>query len=50
MGLRILILIFPIIALAVGILAIYKYPLDGERLKQVKEDLERIHVEKKSKL
>jgi GPH family glycoside/pentoside/hexuronide:cation symporter len=50
MGLRILISIFPIIALAIGILVIYKYPLDGERLRKVKEKLEIIHGEKKSKV
>jgi GPH family glycoside/pentoside/hexuronide:cation symporter len=50
MGLRILMALFPIIALIIGISAIYKYPLDGEKLKKVKEDLAKIHVEKKSKI
>jgi len=49
-SLRILISIFPIIALLIGIFVIYKYPLDGERLKQVKEQCRKIHQEKKSKL
>jgi GPH family glycoside/pentoside/hexuronide:cation symporter len=50
MGLRLLMALFPIIAIVIGIFAIYKYPLDGERLKKIKEDLARIHAEKKSKL
>ena len=52
-GLRALIVIFPAIALGIGILAIYKYPLDGERLIKVKEEVRKIHegkisVKKKS--
>ncbi len=49
-SLRILISIFPIIALLIGIFVIYKYPLDGARLKKVKEQCEKLHKEKKSKL
>jgi len=49
-SLRILISIFPIIALLIGIFVIYKYPLDGERLKEVKERRAKLHQEKKSKL
>ncbi len=49
-GLRSLISIFPIIALLIAIFVIYKYPLDGERLKEVKELREKLHAEKKSKL
>jgi GPH family glycoside/pentoside/hexuronide:cation symporter len=47
-GLRILIFVFPAIALGIGILAIFKYPLDGERLLKVKEELEKIHEKKKA--
>ena len=47
-GLRTLIFIFPAIALGVGILAMFKYPLDGERLLKVKENLEKIHEKKKA--
>ncbi len=50
MILRILMSLLPIIALVIAILAIYKYPLDGERLKQVKEALKKIHEEKKAKI
>jgi GPH family glycoside/pentoside/hexuronide:cation symporter len=49
-GLRSLMSIYPIIALLIAMLVIYKYPLDGEKLKKVKEQMERIHAEKKSKL
>lgn len=48
-GLRALIVIFPAIALAIALLVIYKYPLDGERLIKVKEELQKIHDEKKSR-
>ena len=49
-GLRALMFIFPAIALVIGIIVIYKYPLDGERLRQVKEDLQKLHDEKRSKV
>ncbi len=49
MTLRILMALLPIIALSIAILAIYKYPLTGDKLKEVKKELERIHIEKKSK-
>ena len=49
-GLRSLMSIYPIIALLIAILVIYKYPLDDDVLKKVKEQGERIHAEKKSKL
>jgi GPH family glycoside/pentoside/hexuronide:cation symporter len=49
-GLRLLICIFPAIALGVAIFAIYKYPLDGEYLKKVKANLQILHEQKKSKI
>ncbi|MBA7648689.1 hypothetical protein ES703_56477 [subsurface metagenome] len=49
-GLRVLMCIFPIIALVIAILAIYKFPLDGEYLRSVKEKLQKIHEEKKLKV
>ena len=49
-GLKTLMFIFPAIALCIVILSIYKYPLDGEILKKVKEELEKIHQDKKSKI
>lgn len=49
-GLRSLMFIYPAIALVIAIIAICFYPLDGERLKQVKEQREKIHHEKKLKI
>jgi len=48
--LRSLMFIYPAIALIIAIIAIYFYPLDGDVLKQVKEQREKIHQEKKSKM
>jgi len=50
LGLRILFFVFPAIALTIGILAIYKYPLHGEKLKVVKEKLQEIHAAKKARV
>lgn len=49
-GLKALMVIFPIIALIVAILAIYKYPLDDEKLVKVKEGVKKLHEEKHSKI
>jgi glycoside/pentoside/hexuronide:cation symporter, GPH family len=49
-GLRILMFVFPAIALSIGILSMYKYPLDGDRLKQVKINLQGLHEQKKARL
>ena len=40
--------VYPSVALIIAILSIYKYPLHGDKLKQVKEDLAKIHEQKKS--
>jgi Na+/melibiose symporter-like transporter len=50
LSLRILMFVYPAVALLIAILSIYKYPLDGEKLKQVKEELQKIHEEKKSRI
>jgi len=50
LGLRLLSFVFPAIALVVIILAMYKFPLDGIYLAEVKEKLAVIHEEKKSKI
>lgn len=50
MGLRTLMFVYPAVALVIAILAVYKYPLDGEKLIKVKEELQRLHEEKKSKI
>jgi len=49
-GLRALMVIFPTIALIIAMIANYKYPLDGEYLKEVKEKLLKLHEEKISKI
>lgn len=49
-GLRSLMFIYPAIALLIAIIAIFFYPLDGERLKQIKQQRENIHREKKLKI
>ena len=49
-GLRALIFIFPAIALAIGILAIYKYPLHGERLRNVQEKVKELHEQKRARV
>ncbi len=50
MGLRTLMFVFPAVALVIAILAVYKYPLDGEKLIKVREEVQRLHEEKKSKI
>jgi len=49
LGLRLLGFLFPAIALLVIILAMYKYPLDGKYLGEIKEKLVEIHQQKKAK-
>jgi GPH family glycoside/pentoside/hexuronide:cation symporter len=49
-GLKILMFALPAIALVIAALAIYKYPLHGERLLKVKEERQKIHDQKKSRI
>jgi GPH family glycoside/pentoside/hexuronide:cation symporter len=49
-GLRALMFIFPAIALIISLLVMYKYPLHGEKLANVKIKLKKIHEEKRSKI
>ena len=49
-GLKLLMIVFPVIALGIAIFGFYMYPLHGERLRKVKEALQKLHAEKKSKL
>ena len=49
-ALKILIFVFPAIALAIAVISLFKYPLDGEKLKRVKLKLSELHEEKKSKV
>ncbi|MFX0057178.1 MAG: MFS transporter [Candidatus Hodarchaeota archaeon] len=48
--LRSLMFIYPAIALLIAIIAIYFYPLDGDKLTLVKEKRSQIHLEKQAKL
>ncbi|MHA2006461.1 MAG: MFS transporter [Promethearchaeota archaeon] len=50
LGLRVLMFVYPAVALIIAILSIYKYPLYGEKLKQVKVKLAELHEQKKSKV
>ena len=49
-GLRALMFIFPVIALIIAILAMTRYPLHGDRLKDVREKLKEIHEQKKARI
>ncbi len=50
MGLRSLMFIFPAIALIIGAISMYFYPLDGKRLKEQKAAREKLHSEKRAAL
>ncbi|TFG08180.1 MAG: MFS transporter [Promethearchaeota archaeon] len=50
MGLKILMVIFPIIALGIGIICMYKYPLDDKYLSEIKEQLDKIHIKKRERI
>ena len=49
-GLKILMFVFPAIALVIAALAIFKYPLHGQKLKEIKERLNELHEEKKARV
>jgi GPH family glycoside/pentoside/hexuronide:cation symporter len=49
-ALKILIVVLPAIALIIAILSLYKYPLDGDKLDKIKEELKNIHQEKVSRI
>ena len=48
-GFRSLMVIFPVIALIISIIAMTQYPLHGEKLKEIQEKLKEIHEEKKAR-
>ncbi|MFX1287927.1 MAG: MFS transporter [Promethearchaeota archaeon] len=50
LGLKFLAFVFPAIAITVIILAMWKYPLHGEHLTDVKRKLEEIHQDKKARI
>ncbi|TFG02053.1 MAG: MFS transporter [Promethearchaeota archaeon] len=49
-GLRLLMFIFPTIFLIIGMISISQFPITQERYEQIKQSIEKLHVEKKSKL
>jgi len=48
-GIRALMFIFPAVALTIGVIALYKYPLDGEYLQEIKAQQKTLHEEKRAK-
>jgi GPH family glycoside/pentoside/hexuronide:cation symporter len=48
-GLRALMCIFPVAALILSLFFIYRYPLYGEKLIKLKEELKRMHEQKKAR-
>jgi len=48
-GLKILISVFPAIALGIGIIAINRFPITKEKYKQIKIEMGKIHQEKREK-
>ncbi|MBD3256463.1 MAG: MFS transporter [Candidatus Lokiarchaeota archaeon] len=49
-GLRLLMVVFPVIALSIALIGFYKFPLDGERLQEVKKAQKTLNEEKKSRI
>jgi len=49
-GIKIIFLLVPAIATAIGLIFMYFYPLHGERLREMMEKLEEIHKEKQEKI
>jgi GPH family glycoside/pentoside/hexuronide:cation symporter len=49
-GLKVLMFVFPAIALVIAAFAIFKYPLHGEKLQIMKERLNELHEEKKARV
>ncbi len=49
LGLRVLMFVFPAIALAIGIIAASKFPIDKKRYEEIKLQLEKLHQEKREK-
>jgi GPH family glycoside/pentoside/hexuronide:cation symporter len=48
-GLKILMFVLPAIALVIAAIAIYKYPLHGQKLREMKERLDVLHEEKRAR-
>jgi len=49
-GIKLLMSIFPILGLIVGLLIIRYYPIDKEYRERIKQEIERLHQEKLSKI
>jgi GPH family glycoside/pentoside/hexuronide:cation symporter len=49
-GLKILVFLFPAIALGIGIISILKFPINKEKYEQIKIDIETLHKEKRNKI
>lgn len=49
LGLRLLMFVFPAIALVIGIIAASKFPIDKKRYEEIKGELEKLHQEKREK-
>ncbi len=49
LGLRILMFVFPAIALTIGLIVISRFPITKEKYEQLKQDIEKLHAEKREK-
>ena len=49
-GIKLLMSVFPILGLLAGLLIIKYYPIDKERREKIKEEIEKLHREKLSRL
>ncbi len=49
LGLRILMFVFPAIALVIGLLVISRFPITKEKYEQIKIEIEKLHAEKREK-
>ncbi|MBD3254659.1 MAG: MFS transporter [Candidatus Lokiarchaeota archaeon] len=49
-GLRVLMFVFPALAMGVGILAMSFFPIDKVKAEEIKENIDKIHLEKLAKL
>jgi len=47
-GLKSLMVVFPILAICIAIICLIKFPLHGERLQKMREELEKIHENKRA--
>jgi Na+/melibiose symporter-like transporter len=48
MALRFLIGFYPAIVLGIGLVSLWKYPIHGKRLKEIREKLDELHAKKRS--